>query len=116
MLLFADDALNADWLTLARTGPRGPIEDAEVTNAKRRQAFSDYLLRNILGRTTHIVNNPTNAPAAIIASIDASENYFLNNIVTYGCYRRFANVFILCYVFGSVAAASLVFQTVPVPW
>ena len=99
MLLLVDDALNADWLTLARTGPRGPIEDAKVTNAERRQDFSDYLLRNILGRTTHIVNNPTNAPAAIIASINALRKILSRYYCTYWCYRYFADVLTLCYVF-----------------
>ena len=83
MSVLADVALNADWLTLARTGPRRPIEDAEVTNAEGRQDFSDYLLRNILGSTTHIVNNPTNAPAAIIASINASRKIFSRYYCTY---------------------------------
>ena len=83
MSVLADVALNADWLTLARTGPRGPIEDAEVTNAEGRQDFSDYLLRNILGSTTHIVNNPTNAPAAIIASINSSRQIFSRYYCTY---------------------------------
>ena len=88
MLLLADDALNADWLTLARTGPRGPIEDAEVTNTKRRQDFSDYLLRNILGSTTHIVNNPTTAPAAIIASINNASRKILSRYhCMHWCYR-----------------------------
>ena len=41
VLLVSVDALNADWLTLARTEPRGPIEDAEVTDARLRQDFSD---------------------------------------------------------------------------
>ena len=55
-----------------------------LQNAERGREFSDYLLRNILGSTTHIVNNPTNAPAATIASISASREISSRYIVCTG--------------------------------
>ncbi len=45
------------------------------------------------------MNNPTNAPAAIIASIDASRKILSRYNYMYWCYRYFANLLNLCYIF-----------------
>ena len=65
--------------------------------------LSDYLRRNFFGSTTHIVNNPTKAPAATIASINQRlPKTFSTYHFMHWCYRNFSKLLTLCYIFRVV--------------
>ena len=59
-----------------------------------------YRRRSLRGSTTHNVNSPTNAPAAMIASIGPSWNLFYATHSTDACYIGFSLLLILCYIWN----------------
>ena len=58
----------------------------------------DYRRRSFLGSTTQSVNNPKNAPAAMIASIQLPRKLLSTTYFTQRCYILFSIVLTLCYI------------------
>ena len=58
----------------------------------------DYRRISFFGSTTHIVNRPMNAPAAMIASIHLLRELLSTIYFTQRCYILFSIVLTLCYI------------------